>query len=77
MDINQASNFISNITNIYKSGEKFINTRTLKTGTIKYLRTGEYEEKQRKTNQSHYYYHVDYDDGTFETYEYGEYLKPI
>lgn len=61
----------------YSQGQRFVNTHTKKTGTIKYLRDDEYEKNQRKSNPAHYYYHVDYDDGSFETYEYGKYLKPI
>lgn len=61
----------------YNPGQRFINTRTNKIGTIKFLRNDEYEKNQRKLNPSHYYYYVIYDDGSFETYEYGEYLKPI
>lgn len=61
----------------YKLGQRFINTCTNKTGTIRYLRNDEYEKNQRKSNPTHYYYSVDYDDGSFETYEYGKYLKLI
>ena len=61
----------------YKQGQRFINKHTNQTGTIRYLRDDEYEKNQRKSNPTHYYYHVDYDDGSFETYEYGGYLKPI
>lgn len=63
--------------NNYKRGQRFINTCTNKAGTIRYLRDDEYEKNQRKSNPTHYYYNVDYDDGSFETYEYGKYLKPI
>ena len=61
----------------YEEGQRFINTRTNKIGTVRYLRDGIYEKNQRKSNPAHYYYYVDYDDASFETYEYGEYLKPI
>lgn len=61
----------------YERGQRFVNTETNKTGTIRYLRNDEYEKNQRKSEPTHYYYHVDYDDGSFETYEYGGYLKPI
>lgn len=61
----------------YSQGQRFVNTRTNQIGTIKYLRNDEYEKNQRKSNPTHHYYHVDYDDGSFEKYEYGEYLKPI
>lgn len=61
----------------YKPGQRFVNTRTNKNGTIKYLRDDEYEKNKRISNPTHYYYHVYYDDGSFETYEYGKYLNPI
>lgn len=61
----------------FESGQRFINTRTNQTGTIKYLRNDERERNIRLLNNNHYYYHVDYDDGSFETYEYGLYLKNI
>ena len=61
----------------YNPGQRFINTRTNKTGTVRYLRNDDYEKNQRIYDHAHYYYHVDYDDRSFETYECGEYLKPI
>jgi hypothetical protein len=61
----------------FEPGQRFINTRTNKTGTIKYLRNDERERNIRLSNPTHYYYNVDYDDGSFETYEYGQNLKLI
>jgi len=61
----------------YKQGQRFVNTYTNQIGTIRYLRDDEYEKNQRKSDPTHYCYFVDYDDGSFETYECGEYLKPI
>ncbi len=61
----------------FKPGQRFINTRTNKTGTIRYLRNDERERNMRLSNPTHYYYNVDYDDGSFETYEYGQNLKLI
>lgn len=60
----------------YKPGQKFINARTNKIGTVKYLRNGEYEENKRNIDPTHYYYSVGYDDGSFETYECGELIIP-
>ena len=37
-------------------------------GTVRYLRDDEYEINARISDPSHYYYYVDFDDGTFETY---------
>ncbi len=54
---------------LYNPGQKFINKFNQKTGTIRYLRNDEHEKNFRLTNPTHYYYHVDYDDGSFETYE--------
>lgn len=42
---------------------------TNKTGTINYLRDDSCEQNKRKTDPTHYYYFVDYDDGSFETYQ--------
>lgn len=39
-----------------------------KIGTVKALRNDSFEKMSRNTNPNHYYYHVDFDDGTFETY---------
>lgn len=62
----------------FEPGQRFINTRTNKTGTIRYLRNDERERNMRLSNPTHYYYNVDYDDGFgFETYEYGQNLKLI
>ena len=39
-----------------------------KLGTVKYLRDDDYEKSKRRTDSTHYYYSVDFDDGSFETY---------
>jgi len=62
---------------IFNPGLRFMNTLNKKTGTIRYLRNDEYEKKYHQFNPTHYYYHVDYDDGSFETYENGKNLIPI
>lgn len=50
-------------------GDKILNIYTNKKGIIRRLRDDEYEKLQRKNDPTHYYYYVDYDDGSFETYE--------
>ena len=45
---------------------------TGKIGTIVSLRNGERERRMRELNSSHYYYYIDYDDGTFDTYVSGK-----
>lgn len=54
---------------ILRSGQRFKNSWNKKIGIIKYLRDDESERAIRLTDPSHQYYHVDYDDGSFETYE--------
>lgn len=49
----------------FKSGDRFENSCTGKTGTVRSLRNDEWERKYSKTR----HYHVDYDDGSFETYQ--------
>lgn len=61
----------------FKEGQKFFCSFNKKKGTIKYLREGEREQFIRLSDPTHYYYHVDFDDGTFETYIHGMFLKPI
>lgn len=56
---------------IYNSGDRIFNTEIRKTGTIKCLRDNSREKELRCKNSSHYYYFIDYDDGTFDTYVYG------
>jgi hypothetical protein len=57
---------------ILSKGTKFICKYSNKSGKIIKLRDDEYEKQQRKSYPSDYYYHVDFDDGTFETYMYGK-----
>ena len=61
----------------YKLGQRFINKLNQKYGTIKYLRNDSYEKYKRENNSLHYYYYVEYDDGTFNTYENGANLTII
>ena len=49
-------------------GDKVINVDLNKTGTINNLRDDSYEKASRVKDPTHYYYDVDYDDGSFNTY---------
>jgi len=57
---------------LFQEGSRFrhINhgSRANKLGTVKYLRNDSLEQMKRAADPNHYYYHVDFDDGTFETY---------
>jgi len=53
---------------LYSIGEIVLNTMINKQGTIKYLRNDTYEREQRKKDPTHYYYYIDYLDGSFDTY---------
>ena len=59
------------------SGQKFRCKFNGKFGTIRCLRDDMYEKKARISDPTHYYYHVDFDDGSFETYMNGRYLVHI
>ena len=76
LNINQNQNQ-NTIYNNYKSGQRFINMQSNKSGIIRNLRNDEYEKKSRISDPFHHYYNVDYDDGSFETYANGKYLKLI
>lgn len=54
---------------LFFEGDRFVNEYTKKIGTVKSLRDDQYEKIQRLSNIDHYYYSVNYDDGSFETYE--------
>lgn len=54
---------------LFSEGDKFVCKYSGKTGTVRNLRNDQYEKTQRLTNSYHYYYHVDFDDGSFETYQ--------
>ena len=41
------------------------------------LRDDSHEKFIRQSDPTHYYYNVDFDDGTFETYIHGKNLTPL
>lgn len=53
---------------MFSSGDKVYNVSLNKYGIIINLRNDTWEKKMREQNQSHYYYHIYYDDNTFDTY---------
>ena len=57
---------------VFAPGQRFrhidIGTRAHKYGTVRYLRDDTHEKESRAHDPTHYYYHVDFDDDTFETY---------
>jgi len=57
---------------VFATGQRFrhigMGTRADKYGTVRYLRDDTYEKVKRAQDPTHYYYHVDFDDNTFETY---------
>ena len=53
---------------LFISGDKIYNRWIKKSGTIKYLRNNDREKYCRKCDPTHYYYHIDYVDGSFNTY---------
>lgn len=61
----------------FNCGQRFYSIFNNKYGTIKYLRDDSHEKQMRQSDPTHYYYHVDFDDGSFETYIHGMHLKPI
>ena len=72
MQSNTVSNNIKwNLSNMqFRGGDRFEDKRTGKLGTVSYLRNDSIENENRRRDPSHYYYHVDFDDKTFETYMY-------
>lgn len=61
-------NIQNNQNMMFATGDKVYDMHKKARGTIKYLRNDEYERVQRSQNSSHYYYYVEYDDGSFNTY---------
>ena len=52
----------------FKEGDKIVNVTNGLTGKIKSLRDDTFEQNARRTDPTHYFYHVTYDNGTFDTY---------
>lgn len=65
------------MTQLFSEGDRFVNKYNGKVGNIRRLRDDQYEQTQRLTNPDHYYYSVDYDDGSFETYESQQSMVPL
>ncbi|VVU94741.1 hypothetical protein CPAV1605_466 [seawater metagenome] len=59
----------------FDSGDRFVNTLNGKKGTVRRLRNDSHEQSKRRTDPTHHYFHVDYDDGTFETYQSQDFMK--
>jgi len=53
----------------FQKGDIFKLLHDSKSGTVIRLKDDEYELTQRKSNPSNYFYGVDYDDGSFSSYE--------
>ena len=60
----------------FKQGQRFC-TNSNKLGTVRNLRDDSHENFMRQSDPTHYYYNVDFDDGTFETYIHGKNLTPL
>lgn len=52
----------------FYEGDKFIDIISNKTGTVKKLHNNQHEQIIREQDPMHFNYHVQYDDGTVETY---------
>jgi hypothetical protein len=61
----------------FQRGDKFKHIHNGKTGKVANLRDDEHEQTQRKSVPSTYYYSVDYDDGSSETYLNQDYMIKI
>ena len=53
---------------MFNSGDKVKNIFNSKTGVVESLRNDKHEQQQRRSNPNHYYYTINYDDGSFDTY---------
>lgn len=66
---------------VFAPGQRFrhidMGTRANKYGTVRYLRDDTREKANRAHNPTHYYYHVDFDDNTFETYLSQSYMAEV
>lgn len=64
-------------TEVFNIGDRVINEMGKK-GTITGVRNDSHEKSQRISNPNHgYYYMVDYDDSSFNTYVSGHWMKRI
>jgi hypothetical protein len=53
---------------MFCQGDKVYNICINKFGSVVNLRNDSREKKMRELDPSHYYYHLDYEDGSFDTY---------
>ncbi len=53
---------------MFYKGSRFKDLRSGKEGTVQSLRDNELEQYYRLSDPTHYYYLINYDDGSFETY---------
>ena len=60
---------------MFSKGSYIYNKFIEKKGIVKYLRDDMYEKEQRKSNPNHFYYYIDYEDGSFDTYVNGANLN--
>jgi len=67
--------FVSQKGNGFRVGDRIINIHTKQTGIIERLIDDEDERRRRGENPSRVHYAVQYDNGTFESYESGYNLK--
>jgi hypothetical protein len=64
--------------NKFNPGDRFRNTMNGKTGIIRRLRSDSHEQNTSwRMNPPQYHYHVDYDNGSFETYESEMFMQQI
>ena len=61
----------------FNIGDRVRLLMTNQTGTINRLRDDTYEQNSRKTDPTHYYYSIDYDDNTWDTYVSQHKLVPL
>ena len=51
----------------FSVGMRFYSEWSHKSGKVAAVRNNRYEREQRAKDPTHWWYHVDYDDGSFET----------
>ena len=62
---------------LFNSGDRVHCDYLNKNGLIISLRNDSYEKQMRIKNRDHYYYHVKFDDNTFDTYIFYLFLNKI